>query len=137
MRIAKERLGKVKLSGEDLSPAQELGKDDLKRMIARLPDEDLGRQIRRSSPDLKGDKLGEVIKYITTPEHALRLRLTVDGTPDVTMLIRKSPASQAFRSAMRDLWKGAVSQLAPRIRLRWSMPSGDGGSVKYKRPRSR
>lgn len=62
--IAKERVGKVKVSREDMRVAREFGRDDLKRMIARLPDEDLRHQIRRSSPEIGNDKLEEVIRHI-------------------------------------------------------------------------
>jgi hypothetical protein len=67
--IAKERRGRIKLDPADLDLAYELGKDDLKRMLARLPDEDLRRQIRKSSPELAHDKITEVMVDIRE-EHA-------------------------------------------------------------------
>jgi hypothetical protein len=67
--IAKERVGKVKPSPGDLRLAEQLGKDDLKRMIARLPDADLRRQIKDRSPDLTEEKLQELVEYIRT-KHA-------------------------------------------------------------------
>jgi hypothetical protein len=67
--IAKQRRGKVKLDRADLELSHELGRDDLKRMIARLPDEDLQRQIRDSDPKLSDDKITEVMAYIRK-EHA-------------------------------------------------------------------
>jgi hypothetical protein len=67
--IAKERRGKVKLDPADLDLAYELGKDDLKRILARLPDDDLRRQIRKRSPDLADDKITEVMVHIRE-EHA-------------------------------------------------------------------
>lgn len=41
----------------------------MKRMLARLPDEDLRRQIRESDPKLSGEKITETIAYIRK-EHA-------------------------------------------------------------------
>ena len=67
--IAKERRGKIKLDRADLELSYELGRDDLKRMLARLPDEDLRRQIRESDSNLSDDKITEVIAYIRK-EHA-------------------------------------------------------------------
>jgi hypothetical protein len=68
-KTAQERIGNVRPTAEDLHVARELGKDDLKRMIGRLPDESLRHQLRLSSPELDGAKLDEAIKYIRT-EHA-------------------------------------------------------------------
>jgi hypothetical protein len=67
--IAKERRGNIKPDRADLELSYELGRDDLKRMIARLPDEDLRRQIQDSDPELSADKITEVIAYIRN-EHA-------------------------------------------------------------------
>jgi hypothetical protein len=67
--IAKERRGNIKLDRADLELSHELGRDDVKRMIARLPDQDLRRQIRDSDPKLSDDKITEVIAYIRK-EHA-------------------------------------------------------------------
>lgn len=67
-KTAKERVGNVRPTAEDLHVASELGKDDLKRMIGRLPDESLRHQLRLSSPELVGAKLDEAINYIRT-EH--------------------------------------------------------------------
>jgi hypothetical protein len=67
--IAKERRGNIKPDRADLELSYELGRDDLKRMIARLPDQDLRRQIRDSDPKLSDDKITEVIAYIRR-EHA-------------------------------------------------------------------
>jgi hypothetical protein len=61
--------GKIKLDAADLALGYELGKDDLQRTLARLPDEDLRRQIRKSSPKLTDDKITEVMAYIRK-EHA-------------------------------------------------------------------
>lgn len=68
-KTAKERVGNIRPTAEDLHVAKELGKDDLKRMIGRLPDESLRRQLRLSSPELEGAKLDEAVKYIRA-EHA-------------------------------------------------------------------
>jgi hypothetical protein len=68
-KIANEKKGKIKLSAEDLRLGRELGKDDLKRMIARLPDDALRRQIRASSSKLTDDKIREAMQYIRA-EHA-------------------------------------------------------------------
>ncbi|MHB8405835.1 MAG: DUF4238 domain-containing protein [Gammaproteobacteria bacterium] len=67
--IAKERYSKIKLDRADLELGYALSRDDLKRMLARLPDEDLRRQIRESSPNLPDDKITEVMAYIRK-EHA-------------------------------------------------------------------
>lgn len=68
-KTAKERVGDAKPTAEDLRVARQLGKDDLKRMIGRLPDESLRRQLRLSSPDLEGAKLDDVVDHIRA-EHA-------------------------------------------------------------------
>ena len=62
--IAKERRGNIKPDHADLELSYELGRDDLKRMMARLPDEDLRRQIRDCDPKLSDDKITEVVAYI-------------------------------------------------------------------------
>lgn len=62
--IAKERRGNIKPDRADLELSYELGRDDLKRMIARLPDQDLRREIRDSDPKPSDDKIDEVIAYI-------------------------------------------------------------------------
>ena len=67
--IAKERRGNVKLDRADLEVGYALGRDDMKRMLARLPDEDLHRQIRGSDPKLSDEKIAETIAYIRK-EHA-------------------------------------------------------------------
>ncbi len=67
--IAKARRANIKLERSDLELGQELGRDDLKRMLARLPDEDLHRQIRESDPNLSDGRINEVIAYIRR-EHA-------------------------------------------------------------------
>lgn len=67
--IAKERRGNIKLDRADLELGYALGRDDMKRMLARLPDEDLRRQIRESDPKLSGEKITETIAYIRK-EHA-------------------------------------------------------------------
>jgi hypothetical protein len=61
--IAKGRRGKIELDPADLELSHELGRDDLKRMLGRLPDEDLRRQIQESHPDLSDDKIAETIAY--------------------------------------------------------------------------
>jgi len=181
-KIAKERRGKIKLSAEDLRLGRELGKDDLKRMIARLPDEALRRQIRASSPKLTDDKICEAMQYIRA-EHAkdplaliqpleagkdggqlqvlrginfelamflaqltgaaiysdqrlteedlaaarnpndsaaptgdavervLPLSLALEVNPEETSEARESMSSETFRTAMRTLWKAALSHL--------------------------
>lgn len=67
--IAKARRANIKLERPDLELGLELGRDDLKRTLARLPDEDVHRQIRESDPRLSDDKINEVIAYIRR-EHA-------------------------------------------------------------------
>ncbi len=67
--IAKERCGKIDLDRADLDLSHELGRDDLKRMLARLPDEDLRRQIRESDTEIPEDQIAEVVKCIRK-EHA-------------------------------------------------------------------
>lgn len=67
--IAKQRRGSMKPDPTDLELGVALGKDDFKRMIARLPDEDLRRQIRESAPAISDDKITNVIDYIRK-EHA-------------------------------------------------------------------
>jgi hypothetical protein len=67
--IAKARRANIKLERSDLELGLELGRDDLKRTLARLPDEDVHRQIRESHPKLSDDKMNEVIAYIRR-EHA-------------------------------------------------------------------
>jgi hypothetical protein len=67
--IAKERRGKINLDRADLDLSYELGRDDLKRMIARLPDVDLRRQIRERDAEIPDDQIAEVVKYIRK-EHA-------------------------------------------------------------------
>lgn len=61
---AEERRDKIKLDPADLEFGTALGRDDLKRMLARLPDVALRRQIRESSPDIPNEKLNELIEYI-------------------------------------------------------------------------
>lgn len=46
----------------------------------------------------------------TALEHALRLKLTVDSDANATLTRRDSSPSQAFRSAIGELWKAAISQ---------------------------
>jgi hypothetical protein len=67
--IAKERRGNIKLDRADLELGYALGRDDMKRMLARLPDGDLRRQIRESDPKLSDEKITETIAYIRK-EHA-------------------------------------------------------------------
>ena len=67
--IAKERRGNIKLDRADLELGYALGRDDMKRMLARLPDKDLRRQIRESDPKLSDEKITETIAYIRK-EHA-------------------------------------------------------------------
>lgn len=67
--IAKARRDNIKLDRSDLELGKELARDDLKRMMARLPDEDLRKQIRQSDPNLSDDKITEVIAHIRR-EHA-------------------------------------------------------------------
>lgn len=62
--IAKERRGNIKPDHADLELSYELGRDDLKRTMARLQDEDLRRHIRDSDPNLSDDKISGVIAYI-------------------------------------------------------------------------
>jgi len=67
--IAKERRGNIKLDRADLEFGYTLGRDDMKRMLARLPDEGLRRQIRESDPKISDEKITETIAYIRK-EHA-------------------------------------------------------------------
>ncbi len=62
--IAKERRGNIKPDRADLELGFELARDDLKRMMARLSDEDLRRQIRESDPKLSDAKITEVIAHV-------------------------------------------------------------------------
>jgi hypothetical protein len=62
--IAKERRGQMKPDSIDFELGRALGEDDFKRMWARLPDEDLRRQIRESDPEVADDKITELIAYI-------------------------------------------------------------------------
>jgi hypothetical protein len=62
--IAKERRGNIKPYPADLELSYELGRDDLKRMMARLPDEDLLRQIRESDSKLSDEEVADLIGYI-------------------------------------------------------------------------
>jgi hypothetical protein len=62
--IAEQRRASMKPSPQDFLVARELGKDDFKRLLARLPDDSLQRQIRLSSPELSDEDLEGVIQYI-------------------------------------------------------------------------
>lgn len=67
--IAKERRGNIKLDQTDLEFGYALRRDDMKRMLSRLPDEDLRRHIRESDPQLTDSKITETIAYMRK-EHA-------------------------------------------------------------------
>lgn len=67
--IAKDRRGNIKLDRADLELGYALGRDDMKRMLARLPDEDLRRHIRESDPALSDEKITDTITCIRK-EHA-------------------------------------------------------------------
>jgi hypothetical protein len=73
--IAQKRRGSIKLEPEDLELGYELGKDDLTRTIARLPDESLSRHLRKVSPNLTDDKIMEVMAYIREGHEADPLAL--------------------------------------------------------------
>jgi hypothetical protein len=62
--IAKERRGNIELDPADLELGVALGEDDFKRALARLSDESLRRQIKRSSPDIPDEMIDKVIKYM-------------------------------------------------------------------------
>jgi hypothetical protein len=62
--IAKERRGQMKPDSVDLELGRALGEDDFKRMMARLPDADLRRQIRESDSKLSDKEITELIAYI-------------------------------------------------------------------------
>ncbi len=73
--IAQKRRGTIKLEPADLELGHELGKDDLKRTIARLSDESLRRYLRKGSPNLTDDKITEVMAYIREEHEADPLAL--------------------------------------------------------------
>jgi hypothetical protein len=60
--IAKEKRDQVKPTAADRKFVEELGKDDFKRSFARLSDESLRRQIRKSDPDISDRDLDGVLK---------------------------------------------------------------------------
>jgi Protein of unknown function (DUF4238)/SEC-C motif len=73
--IAKERRSQLKPDSIDLELGRALGEDDFKRMWARLPEEDLRRQIGGSDPDAAEDKITELIAYIRKQHEADPLAL--------------------------------------------------------------
>jgi Protein of unknown function (DUF4238)/SEC-C motif len=60
--IAREKRDQLKPTAADRKFLEELGKDDFKRSFARLSDESLRRQIRKSDPDISDRDLDGVLK---------------------------------------------------------------------------
>jgi hypothetical protein len=84
--IAEERRSRIKLDPADLEFGYAMGRDDLERRLARLPDWYLRRQIRGSSP-IRGGQNHRGVAYLEKEHEAEPLALTQplslgkDGAP--------------------------------------------------------
>jgi hypothetical protein len=80
--IAKEKRDQVTPTPADRKFAEELGKDDFKRSFARLSDESLRRQIRKSDPDVSDRDLEGVVKAFRYQQRKDPLALLQPMKPD-------------------------------------------------------
>jgi len=62
--MAKARLKNWKPSDQDMEAMIQLSKDDFRRTMSGLPDDALGRSIRRALPELPTEKVEQTIEYM-------------------------------------------------------------------------
>jgi hypothetical protein len=79
--IAKQKRDQVKLTPADKNLVQELGRDDLKRTFARLSEQSLRKQIRKSDPDISDTDIDGVVKAFRNQQREDPLALIQPMTP--------------------------------------------------------